>query len=144
MLRIETPIVVAPSRGISTSLDANGLLDQEQDYAPQSRHRRTAPPRHRAPFARAGRLGRNRKPGRQPHHHPCRGLLYPRRRWPSHPRRDGGSVVRQRRLRSEERRVGKECVSTCRSRWSQYHSKKTNKPTNDNIQTTTWTSNRNC
>src|SRR3546814_20074077 len=23
-------------------------------------------------------------------------------------------------LRSEERRVGKECVSTCRSRWSQY------------------------
>src|SRR3546814_13341708 len=34
--------------------------------------------------------------------------------------------------RSEERRVGKECVSTCRSRWSQYHSKKkkkTNKQT---------------
>src|SRR3546814_3335843 len=31
----------------------------------------------------------------------------------------------QRRLleveRSEERRVGKECVSTCRSRWSPYH-----------------------
>src|SRR3546814_20190801 len=27
--------------------------------------------------------------------------------WPSH--------------RSEERRVGKECVSTCRSRWSPYH-----------------------
>src|SRR3546814_13530895 len=26
--------------------------------------------------------------------------------------------------RSEERRVGKECVSTCRSRWSQYHYKK--------------------
>src|SRR3546814_12029970 len=24
--------------------------------------------------------------------------------------------------RSEERRVGKECVSTCRSRWSPYHS----------------------
>src|SRR3546814_3186749 len=24
-------------------------------------------------------------------------------------------------VRSEERRVGKECVSTCRSRWSQYH-----------------------
>src|SRR3546814_16478384 len=30
--------------------------------------------------------------------------------------------------RSEERRVGKECVSTCRSRWSQYH-KKTKKNT---------------
>src|SRR3546814_14907414 len=27
--------------------------------------------------------------------------------------------------RSEERRVGKECVSTCRSRWSPYHSKNT-------------------
>src|SRR3546814_3617080 len=25
------------------------------------------------------------------------------------------------RHRSEERRVGKECVSTCRSRWSPYH-----------------------
>src|SRR3546814_20581905 len=28
------------------------------------------------------------------------------------------SMLRQ---RSEERRVGKECVSTCRSRWSPYH-----------------------
>src|SRR3546814_17676561 len=28
--------------------------------------------------------------------------------------------------RSEERRVGKECVSTCRSRWSPYHYKKQN------------------
>src|SRR3546814_18228742 len=27
-------------------------------------------------------------------------------------------------IRSEERRVGKECVSTCRSRWSPYNSKK--------------------
>src|SRR3546814_11669677 len=27
------------------------------------------------------------------------------------------------RFRSEERRVGKECVSTCRSRWSPYHYK---------------------
>src|SRR3546814_15930359 len=26
-----------------------------------------------------------------------------------------------RQSRSEERRVGKECVSTCRSRWSPYH-----------------------
>src|SRR3546814_19533267 len=30
--------------------------------------------------------------------------------------------------RTEERRVGKECVSTCRSRWSQYHYKKTHMP----------------
>src|SRR3546814_14311427 len=29
--------------------------------------------------------------------------------------------------RSEERRVGKECVSTCRSRWSPYDSKKNTK-----------------
>src|SRR3546814_14238296 len=28
--------------------------------------------------------------------------------------------------RSEERRVGKECVSPCRSRWSPYHDKKKN------------------
>src|SRR3546814_12722684 len=33
-------------------------------------------------------------------------------------------------LRSEERRVGKECVSTCRSRWSPYHEKKKKKKTN--------------
>src|SRR3546814_21069147 len=33
--------------------------------------------------------------------------------------------------RSEERRVGKECVSTCRSRWSPYHKKKKNKQQRD-------------
>src|SRR3546814_15288813 len=31
---------------------------------------------------------------------------------------------RKRVKRSEERRVGKECVSTCRARWSPYHEKK--------------------
>src|SRR3546814_13752138 len=30
-------------------------------------------------------------------------------------------ALRLRRERSEERRVGKECVSTCRSRWSPSH-----------------------
>ena len=30
-------------------------------------------------------------------------------------------VVWETPCRSEERRVGKECVSTCRSRWSPYH-----------------------
>src|SRR3546814_16126777 len=34
--------------------------------------------------------------------------------------------------RSEERRVGKECVSTCRPRWSQYHEKKKNRTTQTN------------
>src|SRR3546814_15220520 len=29
--------------------------------------------------------------------------------------------IRNISVRSEERRVGKECVSTCRSRWSPYH-----------------------
>src|SRR3546814_1455133 len=47
------------------------------------------------------------------------------RRWleiaasPSAPRNDGVFYLTGRR--SEERRVGKECVSTCRSRWSPYH-----------------------
>src|SRR3546814_11591403 len=31
---------------------------------------------------------------------------------------------RKMRDRSEERRVGKECVSTCRTRWSPYHLQK--------------------
>src|SRR3546814_11949932 len=40
--------------------------------------------------------------------------------------REGQAHARQRLrlgddVRSEERRVGKECVSTCRSRWSTYH-----------------------
>src|SRR3546814_5089225 len=34
---------------------------------------------------------------------------------------DTASTRRPVKLRSEERRVGKECVSTCRSRWSPYH-----------------------
>src|SRR3546814_14446628 len=33
----------------------------------------------------------------------------------------GGSVIVSPHGRSEERRVGKECVSTCRSRWSPVH-----------------------
>src|SRR3546814_15390088 len=35
--------------------------------------------------------------------------------------------LQQAHVRSEERRVGKECVSTCRTRWSPYHSKKKKK-----------------
>src|SRR3546814_12317818 len=34
---------------------------------------------------------------------------------------DGAGARIQEGPRSEERRVGKECVSTCRSRWSPYH-----------------------
>ena len=37
-------------------------------------------------------------------------------------RRDMAVVVKGERIvRSEERRVGKECLSVCRSRWSPYH-----------------------
>src|SRR3546814_3371930 len=35
--------------------------------------------------------------------------------------RPGQRVLPYPEKRSEERRVGKECVSTCRSRWSPYH-----------------------
>src|SRR3546814_16467469 len=37
-----------------------------------------------------------------------------------HSRADPAKYRPEGELRSEERRVGKECVSTCRSRWSQY------------------------
>src|SRR3546814_19491888 len=55
------------------------------------------------------------------------GILAMRRRkvarnWP----RRGGDSAPRARGRSEERRVGKECVSTGSYRWSTYHSK--NKP----------------
>src|SRR3546814_17320802 len=39
-----------------------------------------------------------------------------------------GEIFDPASIRSEERRVGKECVSTCRSRWSPYHYKKKNTP----------------
>src|SRR3546814_16734745 len=38
--------------------------------------------------------------------------------------RGGSALCNLRGARSEERSVGKECVSMCRSRWSQYHEKK--------------------
>src|SRR3546814_11499637 len=41
-----------------------------------------------------------------------------------YPRTDPAVIVAITDGRSEERRVGKECVSTSRSRWSPYHSKK--------------------
>src|SRR3546814_17970383 len=49
-------------------------------------------------------------------HHSCRG--------------PGNADEEQSAQRSEERRVGKECVSTCRSRLSPYHKKKNNKKMN--------------
>src|SRR3546814_2031661 len=45
------------------------------------------------------------------------------RDWPSadNGRSPRGEARERESKRSEERRVGKECVSTCRARWSQYH-----------------------
>src|SRR3546814_12986343 len=58
----------------------------------------------------------NPSPQRTPHAEQIQGgAAYPGRRPASGPHR------------SEERRVGKECVSTCRSRWSPYHEKKKTK-----------------
>src|SRR3546814_14537755 len=52
-------------------------------------------------------------------------------------RRDLANIFDGRRggaaTRSEERRVGTECVSTCRSRWSPYHSKKNKRSRLNNI-----------
>src|SRR3546814_11410582 len=45
--------------------------------------------------------------------------------WLYAPPTSRASVHQPESARSEERRVGKERVSTCRSRWSPYHSKKT-------------------
>src|SRR3546814_19163902 len=42
-----------------------------------------------------------------------------------------GHYLPYRPSRSEERRVGKECVSTCRSRWSPYHYNKKKKNTKE-------------
>src|SRR3546814_15701199 len=58
-----------------------------------------------------------------------RGFAWPRKQIPSPPAEKmdsrwawkGGSGLSIRPVRSEERRVGKECGSTCRSRWSPYH-----------------------
>src|SRR3546814_14992753 len=56
-----------------------------------------------------------RRPARRVRRQSCRGRY-------SHARKETSST------RSEERRVGKACVSTCRSRWSPYHYKKNKNP----------------
>src|SRR3546814_17832370 len=43
-----------------------------------------------------------------------------------------------RRIRSEERRVGKECVSKCRSRWSPDHKSKNKKLNINNLYSVTF------
>src|SRR3546814_13773375 len=57
----------------------------------------------------------------------------PHSRSASPPDKASSAWRRERSWRSEERRVGKECVRTCRSRWSPDHYK--NKKRTDNYQT---------
>src|SRR3546814_16891306 len=52
------------------------------------------------------------------------GGRWARRAWSSRVSFGKRSSARAASSRSEERRVGKECVSPCSSRWSPYHSKK--------------------
>src|SRR3546814_3406310 len=52
---------------------------------------------------------------------PDRDVAQPRRDAPAGADRPGAEPADLGARRSEERRVGKECVSTCRSRWSPYH-----------------------
>src|SRR3546814_17718218 len=65
--------------------------------------------------------------GQSPHHRKEDGAKYAERYNQKHGNRDGPVLVESgqqqeyNKYRSEERRVGKECVSTCRSRWSRYH-----------------------
>src|SRR3546814_7920721 len=79
------------------------VLDHEQStlFGPRPTHRQPAFPISNAPipFAPASACGKRS----------AKLLPFP------------GSLVTSIVPRSEERRVGKECVSTCRSRWSPYH-----------------------
>src|SRR3546814_13475673 len=74
-----------------------------------------------------GRVGRNARLARAlkirtPDGSPfCFAHIHPAKNSPSRYR--SVSTTRVATIRSEERRVGKECVSTCRSRWSPYPSK---------------------
>src|SRR3546814_20573502 len=91
---------------------------REGGRAPPSPARNPPPPQRRALPFRQGPARRSAQPRR------VQGLF-------PHPSREGRNPWTQpfqnrNRRRSEERRVGKECVSTCRSRWSPYHYKKKN------------------
>ena len=49
------------------------------------------------------------------------GLLLARANWDVPKHKGLAYFILDMKQRSEERRVGKECVTTCRSRWSPYH-----------------------
>src|SRR3546814_13822049 len=63
--------------------------------------------------------------------------------YPVSPRRWPSRLSRRSSARSEERRVGKECVRTCRSRWSPYHYKKNTEKQNETQDQSTTREDRN-
>src|SRR3546814_12189511 len=98
------------------------ISDWSSDVCSSDLHRRACPRQDADPLLHVRRTAGNAEPlaeRRLSGHSRTRA-----RRWhrgdPAHGRGDGSSP-----LRSEERRVGKECVSTCRSWGLAYLSKKT-------------------
>src|SRR3546814_20755226 len=78
------------------------------------------------PYEQLKRLTRGHKVGREAIHDFVTGLELPeaekQRLLAMTPGSYIGNALQQAKtVRSEERRVGKECVSTCRSRWSPAH-----------------------
>src|SRR3546814_3421140 len=86
------------------------ISDWSSDVCSSDLHQRgSSPPLQPRPY----QAGHNRRDGDKPPPpavRPC-----DQRSAGGFPPSDGAAA------RSEERRVGKECVSTCRSRWSPYH-----------------------
>src|SRR3546814_20371361 len=98
------------------------ISDWSSDVCSSDLREATSP----ASCARARRRSRCRRagdnyPSRRRRSSPISCKDVPERSRPPAPHKEcGGAPV----SRSEERRVGKACVSTCRSRWSPYHSQK--------------------
>src|SRR3546814_17992410 len=93
-------------------LFSDGRIRCRQDIAPQAALSRPAPQPGAYPHVR-------RRCGDAP---PKEVAGLPSADWRGVPGFPAGAApFRVRQYRSEERRVGKECVSTCRSRWSPYH-----------------------
>src|SRR3546814_19374566 len=100
-----------------------GLLETlEADLADVAlRHRLALGAGDAAQLEAEGDVAQHRRPGHQREVLEHEGALWPRagNRTAVHPHLAGGR--RYEASRSEERSVGKECVSTCRFRWSPSH-----------------------
>src|SRR3546814_11954304 len=124
-------------------------LDQRHLSSPHLKPRRARPaanlllscPRNPSPLAGEGGERVKPHPSRRPERgrglegsrllqhpgHPEHRLLVEGLAEQLQPERQALRRQPRRDRRTEERRVGKECVSTCRSRWSPFHSKKKKK-----------------